>query len=116
MQGEGQSGARGREWGHQSHLATLPLAFLAGASLLGPQAEGCPWGRVAWITPSRVAVLPGPCSPAHPLSPGRAHFSLFFQSLSFLPGPPTLAGYRRRRQDRTSSTAGGDPSVGVKLV
>ena len=49
--GRGQSGAQGREWGRQSHLAMLPLAFLAGASLLGPQAEGCTRGRVAWICP-----------------------------------------------------------------
>lgn len=92
VQGGGQSGARGRKWGHQSHLATFPLAFLAGASLLGPQMEGCARGRVAWVTPSHVAVLPGSCSPAHPLRPGRACFSLFFKSLSFLSDRPTLAG------------------------
>lgn len=71
---------------------TLPLAFLAGASLLRPHVEDRPRGREAWITSSRVGVLPGFCSPTHPLCPERACFSLFFKSPSFLPGPPTLAG------------------------
>lgn len=55
---------------------TLPLAFLAAASLLGAQVEDRPWGREACITSSRVGVLPGSCSPTRPLCPGRARFSL----------------------------------------
>ena len=54
---------------------------------------------------------------SHPPSVSRK--SAFLSSLNhrhFCLVPPLWQGYRHRSQDRTFSTAGGDPFVGVKSV